>query len=51
MELEAKQKREDHYFKKEKEQKEDKNIKEVLTIDHTTKHAQIDNYVFLQLIY
>ena len=46
MELEAKQKREDHYFKKEKEQKEDKNIKEVLTIDHTTKHAQIDNYVF-----
>lgn len=43
-ELQGKQKR-DEFFKLQKEQKEDKNIKEVLTLDHT-KHVEQDNYEF-----
>lgn len=40
----AKQQRDD-FFKKQKEQKEDKDIKEVLTLDHT-KLAEQQNYMF-----
>lgn len=43
-ELEGKQKR-DEFFKLQKEQKEDKSVKEVLTLDHT-KHVEQDNYEF-----
>ncbi len=43
-ELQGKQKR-DEFFKLQKEQKEDKNIKEVLTLDHI-KHVEQDNYEF-----
>ena len=43
-ELQAKQQR-DEFFKKQKEQKEDKTVKEVLTLDHTT-HVEEDNYEF-----
>ncbi len=43
-ELQAKQQR-DEFFKKEREQKEDKTIKEVLTLDHT-KLYEDQNYVF-----
>ena len=43
-EIQAKQQR-DEFFKKQKEQKEDKNIKEVLTLDHTS-HVTEDNYEF-----
>jgi len=43
-EIQAKQQR-DEFFKKQKEQKEDKSVKEVLTIDHTT-HVEEDNYEF-----
>ncbi len=46
-ELQAKQQRDD-YFKKQKEQKEDKSVKEVLTLDHTA-HAEVDNYEFPSL--
>jgi S-DNA-T family DNA segregation ATPase FtsK/SpoIIIE len=44
VELEGKQKR-DEFFKLQKEQKEDKSIKEVLTLDHT-KYVEDDNYEF-----
>lgn len=40
----AKQQRDD-FFKKQKEQKEDKSVKEVLTLDHT-KLSEEQNYVF-----
>lgn len=43
-ELQAKQQR-DEFFKKQKEQKEDKTVKEVLTLDHTT-HVEEDHYEF-----
>ena len=43
-EMEGKQKR-DEFFKMQKEEKEDKSLKEVLTLDHT-KHVEEDNYVF-----
>ena len=43
-EIQAKQQR-DEFFKKQKEQKEDKSVKEVLTLDHT-KHVEEDNYEF-----
>ncbi len=43
-EIQAKQQR-DEFFKKQKEQKEDSSLKEVLTIDHT-KLSEEDNYVF-----
>lgn len=43
-ELQAKQQR-DEFFKKEREQKEDKNIKEVLTLDHTKLYEE-HNYIF-----
>ena len=43
-EIQAKQQR-DEFFKKQKEQKEDKTVKEVLTLDHTT-HVEEDNYEF-----
>ncbi len=43
-EIQGKQKR-DEFFKLQKEQKEDKTIKEVLTLDHT-KHVEQDNYIF-----
>ena len=44
-EIQAKHQR-DEFFKKQKETKEDKSVKEVLTIGHTTKHAEQDNYIF-----
>ena len=43
-EIQAKQQR-DQFFRQQKEQKEDKSVKEVLTLDHT-KHSQVDNYEF-----
>ena len=43
-EIQGKQKR-DEFFKIQKEEKEDKSIKEVLTLDHT-KHVEEDNYIF-----
>ena len=43
-EIQAKQQRDD-FFKKQKEQKEDKSVKEVLTLDHTA-HSEVDNYEF-----
>lgn len=43
-EIQGKQKR-DEFFKVQREEKEDKNIKEVLTLDHT-KHVEEENYVF-----
>lgn len=43
-EIKGKQKR-DEFFKIQREEKEDKNIKEVLTLDHT-KHVEEENYVF-----
>ena len=43
-EIQAKQQR-DEFFKKQKEQKEDKTVKEVLTLDHT-KHVEEDNYEY-----
>ncbi len=43
-EIEGKRKR-DEFFTEKKEQKEDKTIKEVLTLEHTT-HVEDDNYVF-----
>ena len=43
-EIQGKQKR-DEFFKLQKEQKEDKTVKEVLTIDHTA-HVEDDNYEF-----
>lgn len=43
-EIASKQKR-DEFFKQQKEEKEDKSIKEVLTLDHTA-HLEEDNYVF-----
>lgn len=43
--LQKKQQR-DEFFKKQKEQKEDTSIKEVLTIDHAITHEEEDNYVF-----
>ena len=43
-EIQGKQKR-DEFFKLQKEQKEDKSVKEVLTIDHTA-HVEDDNYEF-----
>ncbi len=43
-EMQAKQQR-DEFFKKQKEEKEDKSIKEVLTLDHTN-HVIDDNYEF-----
>lgn len=42
--IQAKQQR-DEFFKKQKEQKEDKSVKEVLTLDHTS-HVMEDNYEF-----
>lgn len=42
--IESQQKR-DKYFKLQKEEKEDKSLKEVLTLDHTA-HTEEDNYVF-----
>lgn len=42
--MQAKQQR-DEFFKKQREQKEDSKVKEVLTIDHT-KLSEEDNYVF-----
>lgn len=45
--LQAKQQR-DEFFKKQKEQKEDHSVKEVLTIDHT-KLVEQDNYVFPEI--
>ena len=44
MEIQGKQKR-DEFFKAQREEKEDKSVKEVLTLDHT-KHVEEDNYVF-----
>lgn len=43
-EIEGKRKR-DEFFTEKKEQKEDKSIKEVLTLEHTA-HVEDDNYVF-----
>lgn len=43
-EIQGKQKR-DEFFKMQREEKEDKNVKEVLTLDHT-KHVEEENYVF-----
>ncbi len=43
-EIQAKQQR-DEFFQKQKEQKEDKSVKEVMTLDHT-KHVEEDNYEF-----
>lgn len=43
-EIQAKQVRDD-FFKKQKEEKEDKTVKEVLTLDHT-RHVEDENYVF-----
>ena len=43
-EIKGKQKR-DEFFKLQKEEKEDKSVKEVLTLDHTA-HVEDDNYVF-----
>ena len=43
-EIQAKQQR-DEFFQKQKEQKEDKSVKEVLTLDHT-RHVETDNYDF-----
>lgn len=43
-EIKGKQKR-DEFFKLQKEEKEDKSIKEVLTLDHTA-HLEDENYVF-----
>ncbi len=43
-EIQAKQQR-DEFFQKQKEQKEDKSVKEVLTLDHTA-HSETDNYEF-----
>ncbi|MDO4282466.1 MAG: DNA translocase FtsK 4TM domain-containing protein [Clostridia bacterium] len=43
-EIEGKQKR-DEFFKMQREEKEDKNVKEVLTLDHT-KHVEEENYIF-----
>ncbi len=43
-EIKGKQKR-DEFFKLQKEEKEDKSVKEVLTLDHTT-HVEDDNYTF-----
>lgn len=43
-EIQGKQKR-DEFFKAQREEKEDKNIKEVLTLDHT-KHVEEDHYIF-----
>ena len=43
-EIQGKQKR-DEFFKLQKEQKEDKSVKEVLTIDHTA-HVEDENYTF-----
>ncbi len=43
-EIEGKQKR-DEFFKMQREEKEDKNLKEVLTLDHT-KHVEEENYTF-----
>lgn len=43
-EIQKKQQR-DEFFKKQKEQKEDNSIKEVLTLDHTA-HVEVDNYEF-----
>lgn len=43
-EIQAKQQR-DEFFHKQKEQKEDKSVKEVLTLDHT-KHLEEDTYEF-----
>lgn len=42
--IKGKQKR-DEFFKLQKEEKEDKSVKEVLTLDHTA-HVEDDNYVF-----
>lgn len=36
--------------KNKKEEKEDKTVKEVLTLDHT-RHVEDENYVFQRLIY
>ena len=43
-EIKGKQKR-DEFFKLQKEEKEDKSVKEVLTLDHTA-HVEDNNYVF-----
>ena len=43
-EIDSKQKR-DEFFKVQKEEKEDKSIKEVLTLDHT-RHVEEDNYTY-----
>ena len=43
-EIKGKQKR-DEFFKQQKEEKEDKSVKEVLTLDHTA-HVEDDNYEF-----
>ena len=43
-EIKGKQKR-DEFFKLQKEEKEDKSVKEVLTLDHTA-HVEDDNYIF-----
>lgn len=43
-EIQGKQKR-DEFFKIQREEKEDKNVKEVLTLDHT-KHVEEENYIF-----
>lgn len=43
-EIQGKQKR-DQFFKLQKEEKEDKSVKEVLTIDHTA-HVEDENYEF-----
>ena len=40
-----KKKKRDEFFKLQKEEKEDKSVKEVLTLDHTA-HVEDDNYVF-----
>lgn len=43
-EIKGKQKR-DEFFKQQKEEKEDKTVKEVLTLDHTA-HVEDENYIF-----
>ena len=43
-EIKGKQKR-DEFFKQQKEEKEDKSVKEVLTLDHTA-HVEDDNYEY-----
>lgn len=43
-EIQGKQKR-DEFFKVQREEKEDKSVKEVLTLDHT-KHIEEENYIF-----